>query len=156
MSFLSSSLRLSSAMVLSMVLGLGAGPGHAQGWQVGQMRVSDAFARATVVKQTAGAAYLQLENLGKTADKLVQVKSSVAETVELHTMLMEQDVMRMRQIDDLPVPANGKVGMKPGAGAHVMFLGLKQPLVAGQEIPMTLVFEKAGQVEIKVKVKAIK
>lgn len=152
MSFLSSSSRFLLALVLVLVIG----PIHAQSWQVGQIRVSDAWARATVVKQAAGAAYLQLENLGKTADKLINIQSSVADNAELHTMLMEQDVMKMRQLVDLTLPANGKVGMKPGLGAHVMLFGLKQPLTAGQEIPLTLTFEKAGQLDIKLKVRALK
>jgi copper(I)-binding protein len=131
-------------------------PSWAQSWQIGQIRVSDSYARATVAKQSTGAVYLQLENLGKSADKLIQIQSSVADSAELHAMLMEQDVMKMRQLSDLIVPANGKVGMKPGLGAHVMLLGLKQPLQPGQEIPLTLTFEKAGQLDIKLKVRALR
>ncbi len=127
----------------------------AQSWQVGSMRISEAWARATVSQQAHGVAFIQIENTGKQADKLLRASSSAAQTVELHTMTMDQNIMRMRQLDDLPLPAASKLLMKPGSGAHLMLIDLKQALQAGQSVDLILEFEKAGKVSISAKVKAL-
>ena len=88
---------------------------------------------------------------GSAADRLVSASAPVARSVELHTMEMQGDVMRMRQIQDLPVPAGAEVAFKPG-GKHLMFVGLKQPLQVGASFPLTLRFEKAGEVTVQVTV----
>jgi hypothetical protein len=121
--------------------------------QIAQLHVTDATARATAPKQANGAAYLQLENRGKSADKLLSVSSGIVQEVQLHTMSMDGDMMRMRPLENITLPAGGKLAMKPGNGPHLMLMGLKQPLQAGQTIPITLVFEKAGKLDITLKVK---
>jgi copper(I)-binding protein len=77
----------------------------------------------------------------------------VSRTVELHEMKMDGDVMRMRQVAAVDVPAGGSVALEPG-GLHVMLLGLKAPLKEGDRFPMTLRFEKAGEVKVEVHVEA--
>ncbi len=139
--FLGCSLLLASSVAL------------AQSWQAGSLRISDARARATVPQQMHGAAYVQIENTGKSGDKLLRASSPAAQTVELHTTQMDQDVMRMRQLDDLALPAGSKLAMKPGSGAHLMLIGLKQPLQAGQSVELVLEFEKAGKITISAKIK---
>ncbi len=123
--------------------------------QVGTIRVNDGYARSTVPKQANGAAYLNLANLGKQGDKLRRVSSPVAERVELHTSSMDGGIMRMRELDDLPLPAGGKVVMQPGQGAHLMLIGLKQPLQAGKTLPLTLEFEKAGNLTLQISIKPL-
>lgn len=133
-----------------------ASPGAlAQSTQLGSLRISDAWARATVQQQANGAAYVQIENTGKQADKLLRASSPAAQAVELHSMTMDHDIMRMRQLDDLALPAKGTLTMKPGSGAHLMLIGLKQPLQAGQSLNLVLEFEKAGKVTISAKVKSL-
>lgn len=122
----------------------------AQGGQT--LRVPDAWARATVVGQSNGAAYIRIENPGNVADTLLRASSGSAQSVELHSMSMDHDVMRMRELDSLAVPAAGKLEMKAGSGPHLMLLGLKQPLVAGQSIKLQLEFAKAGKIEVTAKV----
>lgn len=116
------------------------------------IRVEQPYARATVPGQMAGGGYLQVQNTGKAPDRLLAVSAGVAASVELHTMSMDGDVMRMRELDGIDVPAGQKVELKPG-GLHIMFMGLKAPLKAGDTFPATLKFQKAGDVKVTVTVR---
>jgi copper(I)-binding protein len=115
-----------------------------------QALVQDAWARPTVQGQTVGGGYFRIDG-GPTADRLLSVSADIAQSVELHTMRMDGDVMRMRQLDSVDVPAKQSVEFKPG-GMHVMLIGLKTPLKVGNSFPMTLRFEKAGSVSVNVRV----
>lgn len=127
-------------------------PGHAQETKLKDLLIDNPYARATVASQRAGGAYVTIENKGKNADKLIGASSPVAKSVEIHTMTMDGNVMRMREVGQIEIPASGRVEMKPGDGFHLMLMGLQQTLKAGDSFPMTLVFEKAGKTEVKVKV----
>lgn len=140
-------LRFALPAALSLSLALAAGLAHAQA------TVDGAFARATVGKQANGAAYLQLS--AKVDDTLISASAPVAAKVEIHTMSMDGDVMKMRALDKLDIKGGEKVNMQPGSGAHVMLMGLKQPLKAGDSFPLTLTFRKAGKVTVDVQVKEI-
>lgn len=129
---------------------LAAATAAAQG---GRIEVGQAWARATAAGQAAGGGFLKLKNAGAGADRLLSASAPVAERVELHTMAMEGDVMRMRQVDAIALPAGQTVELKPG-GLHLMFMGLKQPLQAGSSFPLTLKFEQAGDVAVTVMVEA--
>jgi copper(I)-binding protein len=115
-------------------------------------KVEAAWARPTVAGQGAGGGFLKITG-GATADKLLSASADVSKAVELHTMEMDGNVMRMRQIPAIDVPAGGTVELKPG-GRHVMFMGLTQPLKAGTRFPLTLRFEKAGEVKVDVEIAA--
>ena len=114
--------------------------------------VEAAWARATVPGQPAGGAFLRLRNRGG-ADRLMAASSPAAAEVELHEMAMDGDVMRMRQVEGIALPAGGTVELQPG-GLHLMLTGLKAPLKAGSRVPLTLRFEKAGELAVQVEVKA--
>ncbi len=114
--------------------------------------VTRPYARATAAGQSVGAGYLTLTNPGA-ADRLLSASAPVSQTVELHTMSMDGTVMRMRQVDAIELPAGRTVELKPG-GLHLMLMGLKAPLAAGSQFPLTLRFEKAGEVTVQVKVEA--
>ena len=114
------------------------------------VKVEGAWARPTVQGQAAGGGFLKITG-GTTADKLVSASATVSKTVELHTMVMEGDVMRMREIGAIEVPAGKTVELKPG-GLHVMFIGIHKPLKNGDSFPLTLRFEKAGEVKTEMKV----
>ncbi len=113
--------------------------------------VLDAWARPTVQGQNNGGGYLRIDNGKGAADRLLGASAEVATSVELHSMTMEGDVMRMRKLDAIDVPAGGTVELKPG-GLHLMLMGLKAPLAAGASFPITLKFEKAGEVKAQAKV----
>jgi copper(I)-binding protein len=113
-------------------------------------KVEGAWARPTVEGQAAGGGFLKITG-GASADRLLTATGGVSKTVELHTMEMDGNVMRMKQIEAIDIPAGGTVELKPG-GKHVMFMGLAQPLKAGTSFPLTLRFEKAGDVKVVVEV----
>jgi len=116
----------------------------------GDISVEDAWARASAKMARAGAAFLTVKNTGS-ADKLVGAKADISKKVELHTHIKDGDVMKMRQVESIAVPANGMAMLKPG-GDHVMFMGLTKQLKEGDMFPLTLVFEKAGEIKTHVKV----
>jgi copper(I)-binding protein len=125
---------------------------HAHGAKVGDLRIIHPHARATVPGQPSGAAYLGIENTGKSADKLVAVSSPIAKSVAIHTMAMEGNVMKMREASAIDLAPGAKVSMKPGDGYHIMLMGLTRPLKKDDKFPMTLTFEKAGKVDVEVHV----
>jgi copper(I)-binding protein len=88
-------------------------------------------------------------------DRLTSASSDVASQVQIHEMSMDNGIMKMREVaGGLAVPADGSVALKPGS-YHVMLIGLKKPLAAGDSFPLTLTFEKAGNISIMVPVKAL-
>jgi periplasmic copper chaperone A len=111
-----------------------------------QVRVEGAWARPTVPGQQGGGGFLTLTS--PVADRLLGGSTPLAQRFELHTMAMKGDVMEMRELDAIDLPAGKKVEFKPG-GLHVMFIGLKEPLKVGTKVPVTLRFEKAGQVKVE-------
>jgi periplasmic copper chaperone A len=111
-----------------------------------QVKVDQAWARPTVAGQQGGGGFLSMSS--PTADRLISGSTPLAERFELHTMAMKGDVMEMRQVDAIELPAGQTVQLKPG-GLHVMFIGLKQPLALGSKVPVTLKFEKAGEVKVE-------
>lgn len=119
----------------------------------GDIMVSDAYARSSSPTAKTGAAFLHIMNHGASDDRLVAAASPVAEMVQLHTH--EEDangVMRMMHVEEgFALPAGGMLMLDRG-GKHVMFMGLTEPLAQGDMVPLTLVFEKAGEVVIEVPV----
>ena len=121
-------------------------------FKLGPINIGHPYARATVSGQTTGGGFLKLEN-GGADDKLLSASAAVSSAVKLHSMTMEGDVMRMRQVDGVALPAGKTVELKPG-GLHIMFVGLKAPLKAGDSFAMKLKFQKAGEVTVTVNIEA--
>jgi copper(I)-binding protein len=106
--------------------------------------------------QHAGAnsgAFMVIRNNGNQADRLIKAESDVAEAVEIHLSEMKDGIMTMRQVDGIDIPANGQAELKPGS-YHVMLIGLKRDLVAGEKIRLKLTFEKSGSIEVDAEVRA--
>ena len=124
----------------------------AHGASVGDIAIGHPYATPSLPGTSNGAAYLaSIENKGAVADRLVRASTPVASRVELHTMAVDaQGVMRMREIDGIALAPKAKVQMKPGSGLHLMLVGLKEPLKEDASFPLTLEFERAGKVEVKV------
>ncbi|MSP88933.1 MAG: copper chaperone PCu(A)C [Alphaproteobacteria bacterium] len=118
------------------------------------VHVEQAWARASAGQARTGAAYMTLVNHGQAADRLVKVTGTVADKVELHTHVMDGDVMRMRLIATIEVSPGEPSVLKPG-GLHVMLIGLKAPLKAGESFALDLIFEKAGTIPVKVAIGAV-
>lgn len=119
---------------------------------LGDLRIGHPWTRAAGAN-TNGAGYMTLRNTGARPDKLIAAATPLARTVELHTHIREGEVMRMRPVADIPVPAGQTVRLRPG-GLHVMLIGLTEPLRQGAEVPLTLRFEQAGEVRITLEVQA--
>ena len=144
---------LLKALLISAI-GLGvSGLANAQNAKVGSVQIENAYTRATVPGQQAAGGFMKIENKGA-ADQLVSASSPVAGEVQLHEMAMDGNVMKMRQVKDIAVPAGGAVELKPG-GLHLMFMNIKAPLTAGETVPVKLKFAKAGEVEVKMPVNAM-
>ena len=116
-----------------------------------QTTVTDPWVRGTVAPQKATGLYAQITSTQ--GGRLVSVTSPVAGVVEIHEMKMDGDVMRMRAVPDLALPAGKAVALKPG-GYHVMLMDLKQALKVGDSVPVTLVVEGADKKRETIEVKA--
>lgn len=122
---------------------------HQDTVNVGELRISSAWARAMLPGQSTAAAYMTIENAGGEPDTLLSASSSSAGKVEIHTMEIKDDVMVMRPLEGgLEVPAEGSVVLEP-SGLHIMFLQVEIPFAEGGSVPLTLEFEKAGNVEME-------
>ncbi|NMG04983.1 copper chaperone PCu(A)C [Azoarcus taiwanensis] len=106
-----------------------------------QVTVEDPWVRGTVPKQQATGAFMMLT--AETDARLVAAESPVAGVVEIHEMAMENDVMKMREIPALDLPAGQTMELKPG-GYHVMLMQLKEQMVGGTVVPITLIFEDSA------------
>lgn len=115
--------------------------------------VHDAWSRATPPGITVGVAYFVIDNKGA-QDRLLHVSSPIAKQPELHVSKMHGGVMTMEELNTLEVGAHAKVAFAP-SGKHVMLIGLRRPLKAGDSFPLTLTFEKAGAVKTTVQVYGI-
>lgn len=112
--------------------------------------IESPWVRPTAPGAKVGGAFMTLIGSAQ-ADRMVGASSPAAAVVELHTHLMEGGVAKMRAVPAIDLPAGGRVELKPG-GMHLMLINLKAPLKAGETIPLTLRFEKAGAIEVKVPV----
>lgn len=117
-----------------------------------QVTVSEAWVRGTVAQQKATGAFMTLN--AAQDSRLVAASSPVAGMVEVHEMSMSNDVMRMRQMDSLALPAGKPVKLMPG-GYHLMLMQLQRPLADGDKVPLTLEIEDAKHVRSKVTVEAV-
>ena len=139
--------------LLAAALTLTAFSAQADEWSVGSITISDPFARASAGRAKAGGGFFTITNKGE-ADRLIAASADVGAKTELHTHIHEGDVMKMRQVEAIDVPAGGEVALKPG-GLHVMFMQLKAPLKKGESFPLELTFEKAGTVTIEVPIAGV-
>lgn len=119
--------------IIAALLALTGGLAYGQ-----TVEVKNAWVRSTVPGQMGSGAFMQLT--AKTATRLVGVSTPVAAVAEIHEMKMEGDVMRMRAVEGVDLPAGKTVDIKSGS-YHVMLMDLKQTLAQGSEVPLTLVFK---------------
>ncbi|MCX8996843.1 copper chaperone PCu(A)C [Rhizobiaceae bacterium BDR2-2] len=142
-------LTLKRGLAAALVTFAGFSAALAHGFTVGDLEIGHPWSRPTVAGATVGGGYLTITNEGTADDRLVSVSTDRAGAAQLHDMKVEDDVMKMREIEDgIAVPAGQTVELKPG-GLHVMFLNLSQPFAEGEKIKATLTFEKAGTVEVE-------
>jgi hypothetical protein len=138
--------------LLAAAAAFAALPAAAHDYAAGDIRIGHPWTRAAGANGNGGA-FMRLTNGGAQPDRLVSAASPIARVVELHTHIREGDVMRMRPVADIPVPAGQTVELRPG-GLHVMLIGLNAPLAQGSRVPVTLRFERAGEVQVELTVEA--
>jgi copper(I)-binding protein len=113
-----------------------------------QVQIERPWARATAPGVQVAGGYMTIRNQGSAPDRLVGATSPAAARVELHVHVKEGDIVKMRQVRAYDVPAKGAFELKPG-GAHLMFFDIARPFKEGERIPVTLKFEKAGEVGVE-------
>ncbi|KZL18851.1 hypothetical protein PsAD2_02367 [Pseudovibrio axinellae] len=114
----------------------------------GNLTIKDSWTRATPPNAKSGGAFVSITNNGNEDAHLVAAISDHAKRTEIHEMSVNDGVMKMRKLDDgVVIPAGETLELKPGS-YHVMFMGINQPFKMGEELKVTLQFEKAGPVEV--------
>jgi copper(I)-binding protein len=132
-----------------------ASPAWAQDYKLGSLEISQPWTRATAPTAKAGGGFVTITNKGTTADRLIAARSTASDKVEVHEMKMDGNVMRMRELaNGLEIPAGATVTLKPG-GYHIMFMELKAPFAKDAKVPVTLVFEKAGSIDVTFAIQAM-
>lgn len=121
----------------------------AHDYTTGDLHIQHPWSRALPPVAPTGAAYMVIENRGDASDTLTGAVTPVAEYTELHEHVHQGELMKMQRIDEVVIAPGEQVEFSPG-GHHVMLFELKEPLVAGNKYPMTLTFERAGEVEVEV------
>lgn len=112
-----------------------------------QVSIDQPWIRATPPGAKVAGGFMTVVNKGALPDRLIGAASPVAERIELHVHVHEAGVMKMKQVPGLDIPADGRFVLKPG-GAHLMFFDVKRPIKQGETIPVTLKFEKAGEMKV--------
>ena len=139
---------------LALILGCSSAV-LAHSYKLGALEIGHPWARATPPTAPTGGGFLTITNKGTAADRLVSASSPAAASVQVHEMKMEGNVMRMRELaNGLEIAPGATVTLAPG-GLHMMMMGLKAPLKQGEKVPLTLVFEKAGTIDVEIAVEAM-
>ncbi|QEA37761.1 copper chaperone PCu(A)C [Pistricoccus aurantiacus] len=138
--------------VLALTASLSAGAALSQEFQLDDLHVANPFALPAPPGAHNGAAYVAISVEGDSPATLVGATSPVGDRVEIHDMVMEGDMMKMRRVDKLTVEPGDTLIMRPGGGYHLMLLGLQESLTEGDSFPMTLEFAERGELDVEVKV----
>jgi periplasmic copper chaperone A len=115
------------------------------------LQIRHPWARATPPGANVAAGYFEIRNNGKQSDRLMSAATPVAKKVEMHVTEHADEVAKMRQLRAFEVPGRERLTLEPN-GAHLMLVDLVQPLKKGERFPMTLRFERAGEVEVQFEV----
>ncbi|MBC8051333.1 MAG: copper chaperone PCu(A)C [Chitinophagales bacterium] len=137
--------------IVAAILAMWFSPTSADEFQKDGIVIAKPWARPSIGEVKVGAAYLSITNNGAADDRLLGAKTAVSDAVEVHAHIMNSDVMQMRKVEGVAAPSGATVKFEPG-GLHVMLVGLKQKLTEGASFPLTLVFEKAGEIAVDVKI----
>jgi copper(I)-binding protein len=130
------------------MLGLALALAGCTGGQAGAIEVSGAWVRSSAMMDRAGAAYMVIANAGNQDDTLVAVSSDAAAVVELHESRETNGMMEMAPVEGIAVPARGEAELAPG-GLHIMLIDLTRELRPGDEVVLTLTFERAGEITVQ-------
>lgn len=143
-----------SVIIVALVGGFATSLLAADIAKVGEIMIHQPWARASLGNAPNSAAYMTLETAGEEPDRLVASSSPVAEQAALHIHVMDGGVARMRPVDAVEVAPGAPTVLAPG-GLHIMLIGLRQKLAPGDSVPLTLVFEQAGEITIEAPVRGM-
>ena len=121
---------------------------------LGQVTIETPWARATAPGSKIAAGYMTIRNAGGAPDRLVAASTPAAERVEMHVTVKSADMVQMREVKAYAIPAKGAFALAPN-GPHLMLTNLKAPLKEGTRVPVSLKFEKAGEVKAELQVRAL-
>lgn len=145
---------LLATILAGVTLPLLANAAFARDYKLGTLEISQPWTRATPKGAATGAGYLTIKNTGSDPDRLVSATLSNATTAQIHQMTMENGVVKMREIaDGIEIKPGETVTLRPN-GYHIMFTGLKQPLVKDQTVAGSLTFQRAGSINVEFEVAA--
>jgi hypothetical protein len=126
----------------------------ANDYRAGSIEISTPWSRATPKGAQTAIGYMTIKNNGLTPDRLTGGSIDVADHFQLHAMTIENDIAKMRELTDIEIKPGQTIEFKPG-GSHVMFVNLKRPLSKGEHISGTLIFERAGTVNVEYSVEGV-
>lgn len=130
-------------------------PALAHGYKVGDLEIGHPWTRATPPSAKVGGGFLRITNRSAAPDRLLSATFDNSSSVEVHEMAHENGVMKMRELPrGIEIKPGETIELKPG-GLHLMFMGLKTPLVEKQKVKGVLVFEKAGRIEVEFAVESM-
>jgi copper(I)-binding protein len=143
-----------AASIIALAISFVPVHANAADFKVGNIEISAPWTRATPKGAEVAGAYMTITNKGTAPDRLMGGSTSAASGFEVHSMVMEQGIAKMRPVEGgLEIKPGETVELKPGS-FHVMLTGLTQPLEKGQKVKATLQFEKAGKVDVEYSVEA--
>ena len=143
---------LASTLTLASVMAIASGEAHEV--KLGDLVIHHPWSRQSPMAADVAAGFMTITNTGTEDDRLVKATSEISSSAQIHDMKMVGDVMKMAERPDgLVIPAGATVKLKPKS-LHVMFIGLKRPVMEGEEFTGTLTFEKAGTVTVDYEVAA--
>jgi len=148
-------MKLFKTIMVAAAISMTSVSAYAEEVKMGDLTLSNTWTRATPPNAKAGGGFVTITNNGAEADRLVSAASDVSKRVEIHEMAVADGVMKMRELENgIEIPAGETVVLKPG-GLHIMFMGLNGKFEEGQDVAVSLTFEKAGSVDIDLSVAAM-
>lgn len=131
------------------------GSARAHDYAIGDLRIEHPWTRAVAPTAPTAAGYMVIRNAGSVPDRLIAAETPAAARVELHEMTMTDSIMRMRPVPGgLPIPPSAELRLAPGGGLHLMLVGPRGGFTQGARLKLTLVFERAGRIEVELPVEA--
>lgn len=140
--------------ILFLVLMLQASHAWPHSHEKGDIQVHHPWSRATPPGAKVAVGYMEIRNTGPQPDRLLSASTPAAKGVEMHVTQREGEVMKMRPVKSFEIPARERITLRPG-GAHLMLVDLVRPLKKGERFPMTLRFERAGELRVELEVQEL-
>lgn len=137
-----------------LLFGAAASAEDCPSWQIADLTITDTWSRATIGTNRPAVFYAEILNAGPEDDALIAISTPVAEMPMIHETVVRDGVASMPHAMSVPVPAGGSASLEPG-GFHGMLMGLSAALAEGESFPLTMTFEKAGEVTIEVGIAAM-